>query len=60
MEQDSIIKEESLAGVIDTVKKLIAQLDEKINHAVKKTAEPQVHLSSSQGSPNRQARQHIL
>ena len=58
MEQDSIIQEESLADVIETVKKLIAQLDEKINRAVKKTAEPQVHSSSSQGAPNRQARQY--
>ncbi len=57
MEQKPIIKEESLAGVIDTVKKLITQLDEKSNCAVKKTAEPQVHSSSSQGAPNRQARQ---
>jgi len=58
MEQKSIIQEESLAGVIDTIKKLIAQLDEKINCAVKKTAEPQVHSSSSQWSLNRQARQY--
>ena len=57
MEQKPLIQEESLAGVIDTVKKLTAQLDEKINRAVKKTAEPQVHSSSSQGAPNRQARQ---
>ena len=57
MEQKSLIQEESLAGVIDTIKNLIAQLDEKINRAVKKTAEPQVHSSSSQGAPNRQARQ---
>jgi len=59
MEQKSLIQE-SLAGVIDTAKKLIAQLDKKINCAVKKTAEPQVHSSSSQGIPNRQARQHML
>jgi len=58
MEQKSLIREESLAGVIDTIKKLIARLDEKINRAVKKTAEPQVHSSSSQGAPNRQARQY--
>ncbi len=57
MEQKPIIKEESLAGVIDTVKKLITQLDEKNNYTVKKTAEPQVHSSISQGSLNRQARQ---
>lgn len=57
MEQKPLIQEESLAGVIDTVKKLTAQLDEKINRAVKKTAGPQVHSSSSQGAPNRQARQ---
>jgi len=43
MKQNLIIQEESLAGLIDTVKNLIAQLDEKINCAVKKTAEPQVH-----------------
>jgi len=58
MEQKLLIQEESLAGVIDMLKKLIAQLDEKINCAVKKTAEPQVHSSSSQGAPNRQARQY--
>jgi len=33
-----IVQEEGLAGVIDMVKNLIAQLDEKINCAVKKTA----------------------
>lgn len=55
-----IQEEESLEGVIDTVKNLIAQLDEKINRAVKKAAEPQVHSSSSQGAPNRQTRQHML
>lgn len=58
MEQKPIIKEESLAGVIDTIKNLIAPLNEKINRAVKKTAEPQVHSSSSQWSLNRQARQY--
>ena len=57
MEQNLIVQEESLTGVIETAKKLIAQLDEKINRAVKKTAEPQVHSSSSQGAPNRQTRQ---
>ena len=41
MEQKPIIQEESLAGIIDMLKKLIARLDEKINCAVKKTAEPQ-------------------
>jgi len=60
MEQNLIIQEESLASVIDTVKNLITQLDEKITCAVKKTAEPQVHSSSSQGAPNRQARQYSL
>ena len=58
MKQNLIIQEESLAGIIDMLKKLIAQLDEKINCAVKKTAEPQVYSSSSQGAPNRQARQY--
>jgi len=58
MKQNLIIQEESLARIIDMLKKLIAQLDEKINCAVKKTAEPQVHSSSSQGAPNRQARQY--
>jgi len=60
MGQKSIIQKESLASVIDAVKNLIAQLDEKITCAVKKTAEPQVHSSSSQGAPNRQARQYSL
>ena len=46
MKQNLIIQEESLAGIIDMLKKLIAQLDEKINCAVKKTAEPQVHSST--------------
>lgn len=57
MEQKSLIQEESLEGIIDMVKNLIAQLDVKIKCAIKKTAEPQVHSSSSQGAPNRQTRQ---
>jgi hypothetical protein len=51
-------QDQSLKDVIDCVKNLIAQLDEKNNCDVKKTAEPQVHSSSSRGAPNRQARQY--
>ena len=38
MEQKSIIQEESLEGVIKTVKDLITQLDVKIKCTIKKTA----------------------